>query len=90
MTASDTRKGFLQFAPDGRSFYYLEDGQVVVRRFPGGNEPNRLSLRAEVEVDFHREKEQIFIEAWRELRDSFYDPTFRGQDWQAVRDRFAP
>ncbi len=89
LTASDTRKGFLQFAPDGRSFYYLEDGQVVVRRFPGGNEPNRLSLRAEVEVDFHREKEQIFIEAWRELRDSFYDPTFRGQDWQAVRDRYA-
>jgi len=90
LTASDTRKGFLQFAPDGRSFYYLEDGQVVVRRFPGGNEPNRLSLRAEVEVDFHREKEQIFIEAWRELRDSFYDPTFRGQDWYAVRERFAP
>lgn len=90
LTASDTRKGFLQFAPDGRSFYYLEDGQVVVRRFPGGNEPNRLSLRAEVEVDFHREKEQIFTEAWRELRDSFYDPTFRGQDWQQVRARFAP
>lgn len=90
LTASDTRKSFLQFAPDGRSFYYLEDGQVVVRRFPGGNEPSRLSLRAEVEVDFHREKEQIFTEAWRELRDSFYDPTFRGQDWQQVRARFAP
>jgi len=90
LTANAAHKSWLQFAPDGRSFYYLEDGQLVVRRFPSGNEPNRLSLRAEVEVDFHRAKEQIFTEAWRELRDSFYDPTFRGQDWQAVRERFAP
>ncbi len=90
LTASETRKAFLQFAPDGRSFFYLEDGQVVARRFPGGNEPSRLSIRAEVEVDFHREKAQIFAEAWRQLRDSFYDPTFRGQDWEAVRERFAP
>ncbi len=90
LTANAARKGWLQFAPDGRSFYYLEDGQLVSRRFPGGNEPNRLTLRAEVEVDFHRAKEQIFTEAWRELRDSFYDPTFRGQDWQTVRERFAP
>jgi tricorn protease len=90
ITASDSRKNHLQFTPDGRAFFYLEDGQITLRKFPNGNDPVRLATRAEVKVDFHAEKHQIFGEAWRLLRDSFYDATFRGQDWNTVRTRFAP
>ncbi|MFV9505791.1 MAG: S41 family peptidase [Oscillochloridaceae bacterium umkhey_bin13] len=90
LTASESSKYAVQFAPDGRSFYYLEDGNITIRKFPSGGEPVRVAVRAEVTVDFHGEKRQIFGEAWRALRDSFYDPTFRGQDWAALRDRFAP
>lgn len=90
LTANESSKAVLQFTPDGRAFFYLDDGQIMVRKFPSGAEPMRLTVRAEINVDFHQEKHQIFGEAWRTLRDSFYDPTFRGQDWSAVRDRFAP
>lgn len=90
ITASDSRKSHLQFTPDGRAFFYLEDGQITLRKFPNGNDPVRLATRAEVKVDFHAEKHQIFTEAWRLLRDSFYDATFRGQDWNTVRATFAP
>lgn len=90
LTASESGKHAVQFTPDGRAFYYLDDGTVTVRRFPGGGDPLRVPVRGELTVDFHREKRQIFGEAWRALRDSFYDPTFRGQDWAALRDRFAP
>lgn len=90
ITASDSFKSALQFTSDGKAFFYLDDGQITWRKFPSGNDITRLAVRAEVNVDFHQEKHQIFNEAWRLLRDSFYDPTFRGQDWAAVRDRFAP
>jgi Tol biopolymer transport system component/C-terminal processing protease CtpA/Prc len=90
ITASDSRKDFLQFTPDGRAFFFLEDGQISLRKFPSGSDLVRLATRAEVQVDFHAEKHQIFGEAWRLLRDSFYDATFRGLDWPAVRERFAP
>jgi Tol biopolymer transport system component/C-terminal processing protease CtpA/Prc len=90
ITASDSRKSHLQFTPDGRAFFYLEDGQITLRKFPSGSDMVRIATRAEVKVDFHAEKQQIFGEAWRLLRDSFYDPTFRGQDWNAVRDEIAP
>jgi tricorn protease len=90
LTASEGVKTHLQFTPDGKAFFYLEDGQIVSRKFPGGDGYLRLAARGELTVDFHREKLQIFGEAWRALRDSFYDPTFRGQDWAAVRERFAP
>jgi len=90
LTASESHKGFLQYTPDGRAFFYLDDGVITMRKFPQGGDPVRLNVRAEVNVDFHREKRQIFDESWRALRDSFYDPTFRGQDWGAVRERFRP
>jgi Tol biopolymer transport system component/C-terminal processing protease CtpA/Prc len=90
LTASDGSKGALQYTPDGKAFFYLDEGQITTRKFPGGDGQQRLGVRGELTVDFHRDKLQIFTEAWRALRDSFYDPTFRGQDWATVRDRFAP
>jgi tricorn protease len=89
LTASNAAKSWVQFAPDGKSFFYLEGGQISVRKFPGG-EQTWLQVAAELSIDFTQEKMQIFHEAWRLLRDHFYDPTFRGLDWTAARAQFAP
>jgi Tol biopolymer transport system component/C-terminal processing protease CtpA/Prc len=88
-TASSGWKSYVGFAPDGKKLYHLEDGQVLVRRFPEGD-GQALPISAELTLDFEQEKLQIFAEAWRLLRDNFYDPTFRGVDWNEVRERFAP
>jgi carboxyl-terminal processing protease len=32
----------------------------------------------------------VFEEVWRTVRDHFYDPTLRGLDWAAVRERYRP
>lgn len=90
LTASESSKAAVQFTPDGRAFFVLEDGTITIRKFPAGNEPVKVHVRGDVTVDFHRDKQQIFHEAWRALRDNFYDPTFRGQDWALLRERFAP
>lgn len=90
LTATASAKSEVQFTPDGKLFFCLEDGAIVSRKFPNGNEPTTLQVRAEVVIDFSQEKQQIFGEAWRTLRDTFYDPTFRGLDWNAVRTHFAP
>ena len=90
LTSGDSSKSYLQFAPDGKLCFYLDDGQITSRKFPAGDGQLRLAARGDVNIDFHRDKLQVFGEAWRALRDSFYDPTFRGQDWAEVRQRFAP
>ncbi len=33
---------------------------------------------------------EVFEEVWRTVRDHFYDPTFHGLDWNAVRERYRP
>ncbi|MEO7912522.1 MAG: S41 family peptidase [Roseiflexaceae bacterium] len=89
VTSGPSSKSAAQFAPDGKSFFYLDGGQIMFRKFPNG-EQTQLHVSADVTIDFNQEKLQIFDECWRELRDRFYDPTFRGLDWSAARAQFAP
>jgi len=42
----------------------------------------------DMRLDRRAEWKQIFDEAWRMLRDNFYDPTMRGLDWPAMKRRY--
>jgi tricorn protease len=42
-----------------------------------------------IRVDRDAEYRQIFAEAWRIQRDWFYDPGMHGEDWAAVREKYA-
>ncbi|MBK5259986.1 MAG: PD40 domain-containing protein [Thermoanaerobaculia bacterium] len=44
--------------------------------------------RLEMKVDPHAEWSQEFNDAWRILRDWFYDPKMHGVDWNAMRARY--
>jgi Tol biopolymer transport system component/C-terminal processing protease CtpA/Prc len=89
ITTTNGHKLCAQFAPDGKSLAFLDAGQIFTRKL-SGNDQSQLTVAAEVVIDFHREKLQMFDECWRLLRDHFYDPTFRGLDWSAARAQFAP
>jgi len=41
-------------------------------------------------VDLKAEWVQIFNEAWRQMRDFFYDPGMHGVEWNAVRTKYEP
>lgn len=50
----------------------------------------RLNLaRLEMKIDLRAEWKQIFNDAWRLMRDWFYDPAMHGVDWGAVRAQYA-
>ncbi|WP_116808213.1 S41 family peptidase [Steroidobacter cummioxidans] len=49
----------------------------------------KLALeRWEIRIEPRQEWRQLFADAWRTLRDWFYDPGMHGQDWNAVRARY--
>jgi C-terminal processing protease CtpA/Prc len=43
-----------------------------------------------MDVDFTREKMQVFQEAWSYVRDFFYDPNYHGANWEQVRSEYEP
>jgi Tol biopolymer transport system component/C-terminal processing protease CtpA/Prc len=89
LTSNPGHKSAAQFSHDGKWLYYIENGQIVSQKFANGD-ANQLQISAEIIVDFYQEKLQVFDEVWRVLRDRFYDPSFRGLDWSAVRAQFLP
>ncbi len=57
---------------------------------PGGNGDDMLSLEGIViDLDPSEEWEQIYFEAWRRMRDRYWDPGMAGNDWKRLRDQYA-
>ena len=89
VTTTPGNKSSLQFAPDGKSVWFLEQGRIVNVTLDNRN-VRQVAVRAELDVDFAREKWDVFYQAWEFLDDNFYDPEFHGTDWAAVRAAYAP
>ncbi|MFN0122799.1 MAG: S41 family peptidase, partial [Blastocatellia bacterium] len=89
ITSTPGFKSDAQFSPDSREVYYLEQGRVNIATLDG--RPARpLGVNAELDVDFAREKNEVFRQAWTYMRDGFYDEKFHGVDWNAVNATYAP
>jgi Tol biopolymer transport system component/C-terminal processing protease CtpA/Prc len=89
LTSTAGFKGSAQFSPDSKEVYYLESGRINV--IPLENRQARpIAVTAEMDVDFAREKTEVFQQAWTYIRDNFFDPNFNGVNWSAVRDQYAP
>jgi tricorn protease len=95
----------LQFSRDGRTLYFLEGNRISSvsvggpaptgaaaapsgEAGPGGR--RRVNFTVRVEVDHREERKQVFHEAWRVMKNRFYDPQMHGVDWAAMRAKYEP
>ena len=88
LTATTGGKSWAQFTPDSKEVFYLENGRINVVNMEGRARP--VAVMAEMDVDFAREKMEVFRQAWGYMRDNFYDPQYHGANWEAVRAEYEP
>lgn len=72
-------------------FHATRDGQAGIWRLPapqGVLVGERVPFLGRVEVDRRKELAQLFDEAWKRLKDGFYDPAMHGVDWDAMRAKY--
>ncbi len=89
LTSTAGNKNGAQFSPDGKEIFYLEQGRIQSITLDK-REPKPLAITAEMDVDFGDEKVQVFRQAWDIQNKGFYDSTFHGVDWKAVRADYEP
>ena len=78
------RAAFL--AADGKTVWMLADGKPAHVALKGGD-LERIAFRARLATDHAALRRQVVEEAWRMLRDRFYDPDMHGIDWPAQREK---
>jgi Tol biopolymer transport system component/C-terminal processing protease CtpA/Prc len=88
LTSTPGGKGLAQFSPDSKEIYFIDQGRLAVVNLEGKVRP--LAVTAEMDVDFSKEKMEIFRQAWTWLRDHYYDPQFHGANWDQVRADYEP
>jgi tricorn protease len=52
--------------------------------------PRRVDFTVRMLIDHAAERKQVFIEAWRAMRNRFYDRAMHGVDWDAARAEYEP
>ena len=91
----DLKKILLQrqsVGPLGRSLeLFVFDAAAKAPSAPEPLAKGRVDLSGlTFELDPRDEWRQLFDDAWRLHRDTFYDPNLHGVDWKALRTKFAP
>lgn len=81
--------GAVRLSPDGAAVYtYGFSGVRKIALPEGASSP--VELKASWEVDLAEERREAFEQAWRLMRDSFYDPQMHGVSWDTIRSRYRP
>ena len=89
ITSTAKPKADLAFSPDGKTLFYLEGGKPMATPLDTPK-PKAIPVDASMEVDFDREKQVVFDEAWSTLDREYYDPNFHGANWAALRAETEP
>jgi tricorn protease len=82
--------GFVQMTPDGKKLLVSSEGKMaIIEAKPGQKiEDQVVTKPMNVVIEPRQEWRQIFTDAWRFMRDYFYDPHMHHVDWPAVRKQY--
>ncbi len=81
---------FVQMTPDGKKLLVRSSGKMgIIEAKPGQKIENTVvSKPMNVVIEPRQEWRQVFLDAWRFMRDFFYDPHMHKVDWPAVRKQY--
>ena len=63
-------------------------GATPAATTPTGATPRRVSFTVHMEVDTAAERQQVFEEAWRVMKNRFYDAKMHGVNWTLAKDKY--
>ncbi len=89
LTSTPGFKSDAQFTPDSKEVFYLEQGRINAVNLET-RQARGLNVTAEMDVDFAKEKMEVFHQAWTFLRDHFYDENYHGVNWESVKTTYEP
>ncbi len=83
----------MQFSKDGRTIFFKEGNGIFSIAVTPPPPPvtaakKKIAFQARVTLDVREQRRQIFREAWRAIKRSYYSASMNGVDWDAVGNRY--
>ncbi len=88
LTKGGSNPGNVTMDKEGKYLYYTKMGGSLSRHDIKGDKAEPLPYSAKLKIDYPAERKQVFAEAWRTIRDGFYDPQFHGKDWNDLKKKY--
>jgi tricorn protease len=85
--------GGYMLTPDGKKLLYRHRRNLAIAKVSPGQKAGKDPLPMDgvrVKITPRTEWAQIYTDAWRIMRDWFYDPAMHGVDWRAMREKYRP
>ncbi|HSF45552.1 MAG TPA: PDZ domain-containing protein, partial [Chitinophagaceae bacterium] len=73
---------------DVKYLYFMRQGGAMARIDAKIGTQESLPYAAKMRIDYRAEREQVYEEAWRTIRDGFYDPRHHGYNWSKLHDKY--
>ncbi|GGD25570.1 tricorn protease [Hyunsoonleella pacifica] len=90
LTSNSTRPSNISINKKQSMLYFTKRGGSLSSINLSNDKSESLSFSAKMDIDYNKESQQIFNEAWKAINDGFYDPNFHGQDWESLRKKYEP
>lgn len=90
LTTNNQKPYDVSLSPDGKNLWMLKSDGMLFTMPIKTAKIAPIVFAASMTIDYQKEQEQIFEEAWRSLNQRFYDPDFHGQDWDALKKKYKP
>jgi tricorn protease-like protein/C-terminal processing protease CtpA/Prc len=73
---------------DVKYLYFMRQGGTMSRIDAKTGTQESMPYSAKMRIDYRAEREQVYEEAWRTIRDGFYDPKHHGYNWNKLHDKY--
>ncbi len=90
LTTGDSKPRNIATDKDKKYIYYTSKGGKLNRIKLKDSKIESMPVKAYMDIDYTKETNQIFDEAWNAINDGFYDPDFHGHDWKSLKEIYKP
>ena len=90
LTTDDTKPRNVEIDSKYEYVYYTAKKGKLNRIKIKDSKKESLPIKAYMDINYPKEANQIFDEAWKAINDGFYDPDFHGQNWDGLKEIYKP
>jgi len=88
LTKNNQKPRELKFDYKTNTIYMIKSGGMMAKLNTQKPNLEPIAVKAEMNINYPEELEQIFEEGWTIIEEGFYDPNYHGNNWKELKKKY--